>query len=202
MKTRRKRYPSLDSIGAIAAVHLLVLATGASLADVPGDGSAAKRSVDHFFGEMTDLLHGRWTGEYANGTIDAPVGDWTPTMLEYTATAGGSALIENFVGESGNVYMSTVYHKDNQDLRATHYCGARNHPRMVARTIDAEEKIVFFDFVDITNLKSADSYHSRSLELKILDKDSIVLTFTGLEGGAESSRVFRFRRDREPSGDE
>ncbi|HSR51337.1 MAG TPA: hypothetical protein VLV83_10950, partial [Acidobacteriota bacterium] len=66
-------------------------------------------------------------------------GDWRGFIRErdqeafvnYRLTGGGSALIETFGrGEQGS--MSTVYHLDGNDLRLTHYCGAKNQPRMKA----------------------------------------------------------------------
>ena len=151
--------------------------------------------VDRIFARMTEVLPGRWQGEFADGTADNPTSEWTGTIVEYEITAGGTALMENYVDASGNPYMTTVYHKDNNDLRATHFCGARNHPRMIARKIDTKSDVVVFDFVDVANLKTVESYHSRGLSLEIGSDNSIVLTFKGLEEGKGNSRVFRFRKD-------
>ena len=164
------------------------------VSDMPITRAAAAQSI---FKLMAETLPGKWQGAFADGTADNPTGEWTETSVEYVLTAGGTAIIENYVDKEGRPYMTTVYHQDNNDLRATHFCGARNHPRMIARRISPEDKAVEFDFVDVTNLKTLDSYHSRELSLKILGKNSIVLTYTGLENGVSSARTFRFEREAE-----
>ncbi len=152
-------------------------------------------TVESIFDVMTEVLPGKWQGAWADGTAEKPTSDWTETTVEYEVTAGGSALIENYTNKQGRPYMTTVYHKDNNDLRATHFCGARNHPRMIARKVDLDGRFVEFDFVDVANLKTVGSYHSRGLSLEIESDDSIVLTFSGLEGGQGNTRVFKFRRE-------
>ncbi len=151
--------------------------------------------VESVFDVMTGILPGKWRGAWADGTAENPTSDWTETTVEYEVTAGGSALIENFTDEQGRPYMTTVYHKDNNDLRATHFCGARNHPRMIARHVDLDRRVVEFDFVDVANLKSADSYHSRGLSLEIESDNEVVITFAGLQDGQGNTRVFKFRKE-------
>ncbi|MDJ0708900.1 MAG: hypothetical protein QNJ14_00850 [Woeseiaceae bacterium] len=177
----------------------LTIVSGESvLADTldDGDGILSRAAeVASIFKLMAETLPGKWHGAYADGTADNPIGDWTETSVEYELTAGGTALIENYVDDRGRPYMTTVYHQDNNDLRATHFCGARNHPRMIARKISHEERSVEFDFVDVANLKTVNSYHSRGLLLEIISEDSIILTFTGLEDGARNTRAFKFERE-------
>jgi hypothetical protein len=48
--------------------------------------------------------------------------------------------------------MVTVYHQDGQDLRMTHYCSAKNQPRMKASSVSPDGNVVSFEFVDATNL--------------------------------------------------
>jgi hypothetical protein len=54
-----------------------------------------------------------------------------------------------------------------------------------------------FGFVDVSNLKSPEDYHSRDINLTIVDDDNIRLTFFGLTDGKRNSRVFAFSRKKE-----
>ena len=191
---KRRGLVAAGSLGLIAG--LLALAPGGPAnADAQDAAVSQAAEVESIFNVMAEVLPGTWHGAFANGTADNPTSDWTETSVVYELTAGGTAIIENYVNSKGQPYMTTVYHQDNNDLRATHFCGARNHPRMIARRISQEEKTVEFDFVDVANLKSMDNYHSRGLSLEILSDDSIVVTYTGLENGSKSTRAFAFRKD-------
>lgn len=155
----------------------------------------ADEVANQFFQMLTDVLPGKWEGEYADGTYEHPTSEWSPLRVDYHLTAGDTAIIEDYVEVGGtDVYMSTVYHLDNSDIRATHFCGAMNHPRMISRSLDLDESLASFDFIDVSNLKSPHDYHSRGIDLRIIDPDAITVTFRGLEDGHTSSRVFALRR--------
>src|SRR5262245_26894912 len=54
----------------------------------------------------------------------------------YSTTGYGSAVVENlYMGDDALPSMTSVYHLDGSDLRMTHYCGARNQPRLKASRI-------------------------------------------------------------------
>lgn len=72
--------------------------------------------------------------------IKGLVGDWEGTFewvgtnrtgqmnAKYYLTGNGSAVVEDLIS-NGTPNMTTVYHLDAADLRATHYCAAGNQPR-------------------------------------------------------------------------
>ncbi len=76
-----------------------------------------------------------------------------PMEAIYSTTGAGSAVVETLT-QDGDAVMSTVYHADGADLRMTHYCGARNQPRLKASKIDLASGAIDFAFVDATNLSS------------------------------------------------
>lgn len=159
----------------------------------------SEKAVDEvaveFFATLRDVLPGNWEGEVADGTYGNTTSEWRPLRVDYHLTAGDTAIIEDYVTVGGtDVYMSTVYHLDNNDIRATHFCGAMNHPRMIARSVDLDESLARFDFVDVSNLKDPRDYHSRGLDLRVVDRDNVRVTFHGLQDGHTSSRVFVLRR--------
>ena len=170
-----------------------ILAAAASTAFAE-DGPAAYPDRQAFFETLVETLPGRWEGRFASGSFDNPTSDWRPTRVDYYVTSGGTALVENYLDEDGSVSMTTVYHMDNNDIRATHYCGARNHPRMVTRGFDAATRTLSLGFVDVANLKTPDTYHSREIELSLVDEDNFHVTYLGIQDGEESSQIFALKR--------
>lgn len=162
-----------------------------------GGVSDTQKAVDApsaFFDTLKDVMTGSWEGRYANGTFENPQ-EWMPVRVEYRKTANGTALIEDYLfGEGSSVGMTTVYHQDRNDLRLTHYCGARNHPSMVATKLDTTSRVVQFDFTHITNLKNQDDYHSRQFDLDIVSRDHIKIQYHGLQAGEITSQVYDIRR--------
>ncbi len=160
------------------------------------DGSVPMAYPDRqaFFAALIETLPGRWDAQWADGLYENPTSEWRPTRVDYYVTSGGTALVENYLGSDDNVYMTTVYHLDNNDIRATHYCGAKNHPSMISRGFNADTGTLTLGFVDVSNLESPDSYHSRDIELSLVDENNVHVTFFGLEEGEENSRVFALKR--------
>ena len=126
-------------------------------------------------------------------------GDWKGTAVwtggrsgsyamdaTYSTTGGGSAVVETLT-QDGVAMMTTVYHADGADLRMTHYCGARNQPRLKASKIDLAGGAIDFAFVDATNLSSPDAPHVTGLEVRFGDADHLTITFR-FEGGGKPAR--------------
>ena len=99
--------------------------------------------------------------------------------VRYYLTGNESAVVEVFKN------MSSVYHMDGDDLMVTHYCGAKNQPRMKAVDYDAKTGRLKFDFVDVTNVADPDDYYTREVEILFGDEDHVEVRFNGLENGKE-----------------
>ena len=119
-------------------------------------------------------LAGEWEGsaEWTGGRTDRG-----PMNARYFTTGNGSAAVESLI-VGGAPIMTTVYHTDGPDLRMTHYCGARNQPRLKASKIDLAAGAIDFAFVDATNLSAPDAPHVTALALRFGDEDHVTLTFT------------------------
>jgi len=142
-----------------------------------GANAAALAQLRGLAGEWEGSLE--WTGaRTGNGKMNAT----------YYETGNGSAVVENLTVD-GVPSMTSVYHLDGADLRMTHYCGARNQPRLKARQIDVDKGILDFDFVDATNLRTPDAPHVYGLEMRLLNADHITLTFL-FEAGDKRSKEF------------
>lgn len=165
-----------------AAAILLTLwwavpATAAGPAAPVNDTAAALAKLGTLAGDWSGTVE--WTGaRTSTGTMKA----------RYRLTAYGSAVVEDLLSDEGVPAMTSVYHQDGPDLRVTHFCGARNQPRLKASKIDVAGGAFDFDFVDATNLKTPDAPHVTGIELRLADADHMVLTFVFTDPGAKMSR--------------
>ena len=161
----------------LAAVPFVVLAVTCGLSATANPAP----DFDAAFSRLKNLV-GTWDVEGADRTVT------------YSLTGDDETIIEDFTGEPT---MSTFYHRDGDALRLTHYCNAGNQPRMRAVAYDAEKGVLNFEFVDVTNLSAPTAYHTRDLEIRFVDKNHIVLEFTGMKNGETSaSPVSLTRRSR------
>jgi hypothetical protein len=110
----------------------------------------------------------------------------------YYLTGNGTAVLEDLIVD-GNANMTTVYHLDGADLRATHYCAAGNQPRLKATSKDGDNKLVFHT-VDITNLPTPDAGHVRDLELQLTSPSQITILFTFVGSGKDSAERIELAR--------
>ena len=130
-------------------------------------------------------LAGEWEGTMPDGTKVRTV---------YRLTAGGSALVET-MDPGGPHEMVTVYYPDGKRIMLTHYCMAKNQPRMAA--IPSEQKPNEFDFhfVDVTNLASPRDSYMRDLVLMIRDTDHMTQKWTYHKDGKDQQpTVFEYTR--------
>ena len=146
------------------------------------DGAKALEQLKSLAGDWEGTAE--WTG--------ARTGSY-PLNAAYYVTGNGSALVENLISE-GVPNMTSVYHLDADNLRATHFCGAQNQPRLKAQRIDLDHGIIDFGFVDITNLRSPDAPHVHGLEIHLIDSNHIIVTFLFQSGGKESHEQISLQR--------
>jgi hypothetical protein len=168
----------------IAAAALIFLRSFAFpvTPDPTSAAAAAFKKLCALAGEWEGTV--QWSGaRHDSGRMNA----------SYSLTGAGSAVVETLTMD-GVPIMTSVYHLDASDLRMTHYCGARNQPRLKARRIDVEQGVLDFDFVDITNLSSPEAGHVTGVEIRLRDADSMTLTFVFEQGGQRSRERIELRR--------
>ena len=138
-----------------------------------------------------------YAGPKAEGSSDAAafarlktlVGEWEANTqmgkahLSYELIAGGTALVEKETGEKMPAMM-TVYHLDGDRLMLTHYCMAGNQPRMRARAFDAASGRLEFEFLDGTNLTTAEG-HMHNAKIQFGDADHVKTEWAFYENGAQ-----------------
>jgi hypothetical protein len=117
--------------------------------------------------ERFQSLSGEWRGESTKG--------WTEAV-HFQTIAQGSAVMETSFEAHPNEAMVTMFHPDGDRLLLTHYCVAKNQPRLLLTSATADLSEVVFEFLDGTNLASRDRGHM----------DKVVFRFS--EGGNFSSQ--------------
>jgi hypothetical protein len=131
-------------------------------------------------------LAGQWEGTMQEG------GKQMPATTSFRLVADGSALM-NMLGEGTPYEMVTMFHMDNSDLLATHYCGAHNQPRFHL-VPSSEPNVVTFVFKDATNLSSPSAPHMVGLKITFVDANHHYQDWTFLMQGQESTSRFEFHR--------
>jgi hypothetical protein len=134
---------------------------------------AAQSAADQVFDRLKKLA-GEWEGTFewsqgrtASGTLKAV----------YHVTGNGSALVEDLIMD-GVPMMTSVYHLDGLDLRMTHYCAAKNQPRLKAVNISPSATAIDFGFVDVTNADASKTGYVNAFRIELSDTNEIKLRFT------------------------
>jgi hypothetical protein len=89
--------------------------------------------------------------------------------------------------------MVTMFHPDDGQLLATHYCAARNQPRLRSTGKDEAGRLTF-EFVDGTNLKTHPGRMDR-LVITVPDADHHLQEWTFRDGGTVQVMTFEMVRD-------
>jgi hypothetical protein len=146
-------------------------------------------SASDMFGQMLKL-EGEWEGSYEWTDGRTGSGD---LHVRYRVTGAGSALIEDLLNSDGVATMSTVYHVDGTDLRMTHYCGARNQPRLKSSLFSDAPSTAEFQLLDVTGETKYGSV--QAFRIEIVDANHLNLRFT-FAGNPKTSGVENIRLTR------
>lgn len=168
---------------AIIAIAALVSAAIAS----PQASAPAKQSTPAAasFDKLKSLI-GEWEGSFSES------GKQMAATTSFRLVSDGSALM-NVLGAGTPYEMVTMFHTDNSDVLATHYCAAHNQPRF--RLVPSTEaNVLSFDFKDVTNLSSPSAAHMVGLKITFVDANHHYEDWTSEEKGKKSTSRFEFRR--------
>ena len=140
--------------------------------------------------------------ENAFDQLKTLAGDWQATAVEngkemsaplaFRVASGGSALMAHLAAGSEHE-MITMFHRDGEDLLATHYCLIGNQPRMRA-VAGSDPSIISFEFKDATNLPSPAAPHMGGVKFTIIDANHHVEEWTVVANGQTTIRKFDCRR--------
>jgi len=112
--------------------------------------------ANEVFDEMK-LLVGVWKKE----------GGSSPSFsVSFDLIANNSVLVETWL-RNDKKHSFTLYHLDNENLMATHYCPQGNQPRLKL-TNNSTTSDLRFSFFDATNLANLASSHQHSLGGRVI----------------------------------
>lgn len=131
-------------------------------------------------------LEGKWAGKTSEGK---------PLTTSFHVTSGGSAVLQMLM-EGMDHEMPTIYHMDGDRLMATHYCAAKNQPRMVLPAGAPSDGALRFQFLDVTNLASPEAGHMRAVAFVFLSADRVRQEWTYRQSGKDTVDAFEFERQR------
>ena len=133
----------------------------------------------------------------AFATIKALPGNWVgdtrmgPVQVNFKVTAGGSAVMSEILGKED---MITMFNLDGPGrLLMTHYCAAGNEPRMEA-SLSPDGKVITFNYVDATNLATAEAGHMQKMVLTVIDDNHHTEEWTFVDHGKEHKELFDLHR--------
>jgi hypothetical protein len=152
--------------GVVAA---LLLSAIPAAPGTPIDGARARQVF-----EKLKSLEGRWRGKSTKG--------WTEETTIRVIAGGSVVEMASFDAHPGE-QMRTMFHLDGDRLLLTHYCVARNQPRLVARAED--ESGIVFEFLDATGLPSRDKGHMDKARYRFVDDRHFVEHWTWYQDGQE-----------------
>lgn len=165
----------------LSALSIGILAT-ATLAG----GAMAGNNASTGFEKLKSLV-GEWEAQTKDGKTH---------VFFYKLIADGSVIQEDYQvkGERGTS-MVTMYHLDGDHLMLTHYCMAKNQPRLRADLSTGKTDVLTFSFLDATNLPDLNRGHMRKAVFKFHDKDQMIQEWTYRQNGKDSfTEVFQLKR--------
>lgn len=129
--------------------------------------------------ERLKTLAGTWGTDYD--------GDGSPdSTVSYEVIASGSAVVETLLNDTPQE-MVTVYHLDGPRLLGTHYCAARNQPRLAAAAVTPDG--FQLDMIDVTDMPDPMAMHMHSVRFEFIDADHVTTHWISMEGGKEGEHA-------------
>ena len=137
---------------------------------------ASAASLEETAFERLKSLEGAWIGKSTRG--------WTDRKT-YRVIAGGSVVMSTAFDSHPGETMASMFHLDRGRLMITHYCVAKNQPRLVASDISPDAKTITFTFHDGTGMASRDQGHMDKLVMTFPDSDHFTSHWTWYQKGKE-----------------
>jgi hypothetical protein len=126
--------------------------------------------------EQFKKLEGAWKGKSTKG--------WEE-IVNFKTIAKGTVVIESSFDAHPNETMMTMFHMDGERLMLTHFCVAKNQPRLVATSFSDDGKTITFTFLDGGNLPSRDRGHMDKALYKFIDDKHVSTQWTWYQDGKE-----------------
>jgi len=125
--------------------------------------------------ERLKSLEGRWETVSTAG--------WAEITTFEVIARGSVVMSSTTFAEAPDRKMVTMFHLDGERLVLTHYCEARNQPRLEAEKIDLEAGRVAFVFAGGSNLPNRDHGHMDSAVFTLPGNDTYRSRWSWYEAG-------------------
>jgi len=159
----------------VTAIAVLFLVPFVTVGDVPATQPVAATPAMRAF-ERFRLLDGKWIGKSTRG--------WEEKSTYATIAAGSAVMHTSFEAHPGQT-MLTVFYLDHGELMLTHYCVAKNAPRMRATSISPDGREITFEFVDGANVETRDRGHMDKAVYKFAEDGTFTTQWTWYQQGQE-----------------
>lgn len=126
--------------------------------------------------ERFRALEGSWEGQSTKG--------WTEA-LRYQSIAAGSTVLETSLDAHPGEAMATTFYLDGDRLLLTHYCVARNQPRLEATAFADGGRTIVFTFKDGANIPTRDRGHMDKAVFTFESPDRVRSRWTWYQDGKE-----------------
>ena len=127
--------------------------------------------------ERFKKLEGAWQGRSTKG--------WEE-VVNFKTIAQGSVVVETSFDAHPNETMMTMFHLDGERLMLTHYCVAKNQPRLIATEIAADGQTITFTFLDGGNLPTRNKGHMDKAVFRFVDDNHVASQWTWYQDGKEN----------------
>jgi hypothetical protein len=139
--------------------------------------ATASAAVDsHALFERIKSLEGEWRGKSTKG--------WEDNVRVRVIAGGSVVMFTSFDAHPGET-MVTMVSLDGNRLLLTHYCVAKNQPRLVATSYDQNAGTATFEYLDGTGLSSRDKGHMDKVVMNFADSDRYRSRWTWYQNGTE-----------------
>lgn len=152
-----------------------IAAVAISLMSLPASAALTAGEARSLFDRLKQL-EGSWKGKSTKG--------WEATKSIRVIASGSVVMATSFDAHPGEA-MATMYHLDGDRLLLTHYCVAKNQPRLIATSYDSTEHTATFEYLDATGISSRDQGHMDKLILRFKDAGSYHARWTWYAKGSE-----------------
>lgn len=143
---------------------------------LPWDETAVSAETAVKLFERFKTLDGVWIGTSTKG--------WKEETTVRTI-AGGSVVQFTSFDAHPNETMLTLVYFDIDRLLITHYCVAKNQPRLQLTAVEDEGSTAVFTFLDGTNLASREKGHMDKVVYRFRDDDHFTSQWTWYQDGKE-----------------
>lgn len=159
----------------LAAVFGLACSVSAPADDLgpttPSTPELARAAYERF-----QSMAGNWEGRSTKG--------WVET-LTYQSIAAGSTVLETSLNAHEGERMATTFYLNGDRLLLTHYCVAKNQPRLEATAFADGGRTVVFTFKDGANIPTRDKGHMDKAVYTFEAPDRVRSRWTWYQDGKE-----------------